>query len=1155
MSDSHDPSREPRKRSVARECPLGPRVLAALARSAASRPAGELLDHLVECAGCRELALVYRASLVEARTDRAAVPSRVERAVLETLARALPRSPAVRRRSTFTRIAVRAVAAGVLFFALPLAASQPFFDRPVRRIYAAPAESWSDIPRLGGERVWLHTDLLADAHLHALLSTTFDDAASRSPWTTKWLEPGADPRDAGPIDLLADLPGGALRARLVLLATGEPLRASDLDALEALSRSGDDERVRLDLSDLARRTRGTAWCEELLPALSSIEHPSLGDEMARLLERKDASGLRAWTSEHPLRARAAVAMLLERALDEAGDGEENLRSAELVLRDLAPSIGTALEERVAAYRRWASSPAERAAKEDLDRRILRDARIHDENLTPFRVASTAEECAAFYAEAARHYEALGDPWGRIESLVRQAWFEPDRAAALALCDEVLRLSGEHAYPVGEAQVENLRAFWAIGVNTFEPSLARAAFTRAFELLSDVREWEIAAIAASNLGFHLTLRGAVGEALPYLAEAARIQEVHGFRVSEALTLFKLSWAHREVGRSAAGAALAERALHELRECDGPAASADFLCYLVKAHAYASLAAIAAGRPERALELRMEGEAADERMLAAHGISDTDALSRLRNAAARALLESNRVEEALEVAIEAERTYEGPWQLGMARFTTGIALRRLGRAEEALEAFQSASRSLGTQTQARLDWLDVLHAIAELQEERGLGEDAVATRLAWLDLVEEVLSLNALSALDQAFLRERFRPGFVAGVRLAALLQRSDRAEAPELALRFMEGARPAPPAWREENGGRSAPPLELAPLRARMAPGTLWLEYLHGAEETFLLAVDSTDARILELEAGSHARARFAALEQAIGARVPEDEVADHGRAAFDALLGPAAPLVRASELLLVSPDPGLWVPTFEVFVDAQAPIVPGAPAYLLLEHAIAYVPSARFLPGTAHDAVTGPPRGDLLAIRCPPVHEIEVRARSSSSRELEEIARIFANEGLVADVRDGLEHGLATLREGLLSRYRYVHILADAYESSALELANDGATEPALLGIGQIADLPPLDAELVVLASGGSMRDPSGAASRWWGLPGAFLFRGARSVVVDLGGSPPRTLEPLLAHFYQALFRSTSMASALREAKLALPREDPGRLELWSSLVLIGDPR
>ncbi len=199
-----------------------------------------------------------------------------------------------------------------------------------------------------------------------------------------------------------------------------------------------------------------------------------------------------------------------------------------------------------------------------------------------------------------------------------------------------------------------------------------------------------------------------------------------------------------------------------------------------------------------------------------------------------------------------------------------------------------------------------------------------------------------------------------------------------------------------------------------------------------------------------------------------------------------------------------------------------------------------------------------------PLCGVLVRPRALPGAEASSrwLASELGTDALVAD--RATERSLRTR----IGTARLVHLETHgfAYESEArardsfLALARDaGATPPpdgdGVLTVAEILDqLPPLQAELVVLGACqtglGNLKDAEGTI----GLQRAFLARGARTTLVSLWDIDDRASAALLREFYQQwLTGGVGKAEALRRAQDRV-RHTPGFEDprFWAAFVLAG---
>jgi CHAT domain-containing protein len=117
------------------------------------------------------------------------------------------------------------------------------------------------------------------------------------------------------------------------------------------------------------------------------------------------------------------------------------------------------------------------------------------------------------------------------------------------------------------------------------------------------------------------------------------------------------------------------------------------------------------------------------------------------------------------------------------------------------------------------------------------------------------------------------------------------------------------------------------------------------------------------------------------------------------------------------------------------------------------------------------------------------------------------------------------------------------------------AEEDGYLEVSEIARLN-LDSDLVVVSACQTGRGKLLSGEGIVGLSRAFLYAGARSVIVSLWNVSDISTGQLMKSFYQNLTGGMSNAAALRRAKLQLlgMGKDLRHPYYWSSFVMIGKP-
>ena len=403
------------------------------------------------------------------------------------------------------------------------------------------------------------------------------------------------------------------------------------------------------------------------------------------------------------------------------------------------------------------------------------------------------------------------------------------------------------------------------------------------------------------------------------------------------------------------------------------------------------------------------------------------------------------------------------------------------------------------------------------------------------------------------------------------------------------------------------PLGLKQIQPHLDPDTLLLEYSLGETRSYLWAVtndslksyelpkqdaidkaarevyESLTARsvVKSLEAPAEKRARIALADQKF-----QKAAAVLGRM----ILAPAAADLQEKRLVIVADGALQYVPFAALSMSENRPLIldhelislPSASSFAVhrqnlvnraaAPRAVAVIAdpvfsmndarlraSARTTPGPRDEASTriiehlqGGPGGQLSISRLPFTRSeadqiVEVAPPASSMKAL--------------DFRASRE--MATSDE--LSKYRYVHFATHGYLDTSraglsaivLSLVDEqGKPRDGFLRTHDIYNLK-LPAELVVLSAceTGLGKDLEGEGID--GLTRAFMYAGARRVVVSLWNVNDKATSVLMQRLYAGMLRShKSPAAALRAAQIAMLRTRQWKSPyFWAAFVMQGEWR
>jgi CHAT domain-containing protein len=302
-------------------------------------------------------------------------------------------------------------------------------------------------------------------------------------------------------------------------------------------------------------------------------------------------------------------------------------------------------------------------------------------------------------------------------------------------------------------------------------------------------------------------------------------------------------------------------------------------------------------------------------------------------------------------------------------------------------------------------------------------------------------------------------------------------------------------------------------------------------------------------------------------------------ALFTTLLGRLAGQIEPGQRLIVVPDGLLHYLPFEALVHNGR--------YLVEDHEISYNSSASILglwqdSGSRVDSVD---QLELLAVGDPVFEPARKAMGGKESRngfskrarqrraargldfarlprtrdEVQYIAGLFPPDR--CKVLLGKESTEEAVKQESLRRYRRLHFATHSLIDekspgrSAVVLTPGDAAEDGFLEVGEISRLD-LDCDLVVVSACQTGRGQLLSGEGIVGLSRAFLYAGARSVVVSLWNVSDISTGQLMKKFYQHLTGGMSNAAALRKAKLQMlsSGQETRHPYYWSSFVMAGKP-
>jgi CHAT domain-containing protein len=303
-------------------------------------------------------------------------------------------------------------------------------------------------------------------------------------------------------------------------------------------------------------------------------------------------------------------------------------------------------------------------------------------------------------------------------------------------------------------------------------------------------------------------------------------------------------------------------------------------------------------------------------------------------------------------------------------------------------------------------------------------------------------------------------------------------------------------------------------------------------------------------------------------------------ALFAMLFGRLSGQIEPGHRLIVVPDGLLHYLPFEALIRNGH--------YLIEDHVISYNPSASML-GLWKDSesrVDDPNKMELLAVGDPLYEPDSTAIGGKESRngfsnrarqmlaargfhlaplprtrdEVQYIASLFSPDR--RKVFLGRESTEEAIKHESLRRYRRLHFATHSlidekspWRSAVVLTPGDDAGEDGFLEVGEISRLD-LDCDLVVISACQTGRGQLLSGEGIVGLSRAFLYAGARSLVVSLWNASDISTGQLMKSFYQYLIRGVGNAAALRQAKLQMLNsgKETRHPYYWSSFVMTGKP-
>jgi CHAT domain-containing protein/Tfp pilus assembly protein PilF len=396
------------------------------------------------------------------------------------------------------------------------------------------------------------------------------------------------------------------------------------------------------------------------------------------------------------------------------------------------------------------------------------------------------------------------------------------------------------------------------------------------------------------------------------------------------------------------------------------------------------------------------------------------------------------------------------------------------------------------------------------------------------------------------------------------------------------------------------PLDLKGIQRELDPNTVLLEYSLGEERSYVWVItqNSLKSYVLPKRAdvesvvrsvnGSLAARTIAALESPAQRRTRIARAdAEFEKAASELsrmILAPASAEFGKKRLVVVADGALQYVPFAALSVAANRP--------LIIDHELVTLPSASAFALQRQNLVNRPLAPESVAVIADPVFSTNDQRLNPSTRVNESASTRIIEHGpggpagqlsiprlpftrSEADQILAVSPAGSTLKavdfnanraiagSGELSKYRYVHFATHGYLDteraglSAIVLSmfdKEGKPQDGFLRTHDIYNLK-LPAELVVLSAceTGLGKEVTGEGLE--GLTRAFMYAGARRVVVSLWNVNDKATAALMQRLYTEMLRSNKTpAAALRAAQIEMLRTRQWQSPyFWAAFVMQGE--
>lgn len=770
----------------------------------------------------------------------------------------------------------------------------------------------------------------------------------------------------------------------------------------------------------------------------------------------------------------------------------------------------------------------------------------------------------------------------------QLWVEmrePEKAARAALqlgdCYKQARRYNDSLYyynqslkvksAPGSAKAIAFNSIAEIYAALYQRDLALQYYNKALRQARTAKDTSTQALSYAGLADLYYRQGEKKRAMDSIQQAQQLNRQEGNEAAEADLLHLLGLIEQEEGRLEKAKKSFEEALAIYRKTNDVEGQVKILCSISNLYLLSDQKQPALEQAEQAVEM-----AEKQAKLAT---SNTEKL-RVREVRWRAHLSLARAQRAVGEKVLAKKSYmratnhlEMIW--AMVYLST-----------------ETSAAAFSQQRQAPyVELIDLLIEQREFKEAYDCAENAKGRAL--MRVIESRRAMGAPKKLDQnGRLRELYRE--IARLRTQLLSSQIS----PQQRAKLQTDIRDAELTMQEEQLKSEmaqyrkrlvwSQPTNVKQLQEKMLrdKDTI-LEYVLGENRSFAWLISSNDFFFEILPGRKEIEKEFRQYTKLITA-APNNlylerdmsRLEKQGEKLFAILFGRLSEQIAPGRRLIIIPDGLLHYLPFEALIKNGH--------YLLEDHEISYLPSAS-LSGLWQDGrkrTDNEDKMELLAFG-DPIFGSELKpsaGRKSGSDPVNIVRQLGFSDGFqlaplprtrdeveyIADlfpadrrhVYFGKESAEETVKQESLSRYRRLHFATHSLidertpsRSSVVLTLDDDSQEDGFLEVSEIPELD-LDCDLVVLSACQTGRGQLLSGEGILGLSRAFLYAGARSVVVSLWNVSDISTAQLMKNFYQHLIDNTGNAAALRQAKLKMARggTETRHPYYWAPFIVIGEP-